>query len=219
MAAFSDIPPQPLQDLSNFEDDIPQTVTNGNILDATRHVLQQDNTPEWITRMLTLAKYYRVNFKKRQTVQKFIRHYYFLAENKENEVYTQQQLNILHKTIIDLTNWVDKRKSDCLDDSHWPVDDRYVLALRGIYQAFPQWKNEAFQRIEYWHERMMDIKEQLEQQSSTVHGEGLTMRDIFQSHLQAAGIERVVTETQMYVDGNLIPPPLNSDTGIEYTFV
>lgn len=116
-------------------------------MDAARYVLEQDDTAEWIVDILTLTKYYRVNFKKRSTVQKFLRHLNFLAEHKENEVYTQQQINILHKITTDLTKWIDQRKSDCLDDSHWPVSAPYMWSLRGIYDAFPDWKDEQYFRV------------------------------------------------------------------------
>lgn len=147
LAAYSDILPEHLQDLTNYVDDLPQNVRLGHILDAARYVLGQDNTAEWIVDMLTLTKYYRVNFKKRSTVQKFLRHLNFLAEHKENEVYTQQQIDILHKITTDLTKWIDQRKSDCLDDNHWPVSAPYMWSLRGIYDAFPDWKDEQYFRV------------------------------------------------------------------------
>ena len=144
MAAYSEIPVRPMQDLSNFFDDLPSEVTNGSILDATRMVLEEDNTAEWIVDMLTLTRYYRVNFKKRKTVEKFIHRLSFLTENKENQVSTGEQLTILHKVSDDLTKCINKNKCDCLDDSHWPVSSTRVWDLRSIYTAFPEWENPVY---------------------------------------------------------------------------
>ena len=209
-------------DLSNYVDDIPAYVTNGNILVATRYVLEQDNTADWIVDMLSLTRYYRVNFKRRATVQKFLKHYYFLVENKENEVYNDEQVHILHKIVRDLTDWVDKRKCEALDDSHWPVGDDYIMALRGIYDAFPQWKDTIFHRVEEWHERMLAIRDEIERE--TTPERGLSMKDIFDAHVRYlyGEVQRttdVTADTVMYTDGNLNPPALQSDIDIEYTVV
>lgn len=222
MAAYSDILPQPMQDLTNYTDDIPTHVANGNILVATRYVLEQDNTADWIVDMLSLTKYYRVNFKRRATVQKFLKHYYFLVENKENEVYNDEQVHVLHKVVRDLTDWVDKRKCEALDDSHWPVGDDYIMALRGIHDAFPQWKDATFRRVEEWHERMLAIRDEIERE--TTPERGLSMKDIFDAHVRYlyGEVHRttdVTADTVMYTDGNLNPPPLQSDIDIEYTVV
>lgn len=222
MAAYSDILPQPMQDLTNYTDDIPAYVANRNILVATRYVLEQDNTADWIVDMLSLTRYYRVNFKRRATVQKFLKHHYFLVENKENEVYNDEQVNVLHKIVRDLTDWVDKRKCEALDDSHWPVGDEYIMALRGIYDAFPHWKDTIFRRVEEWHERMLAIRDEIERE--TTPERGLSLKDIFDAHVRHLYGEvhhttDVTTDTVMYTDGNLNTPPLQSDTDIEYIVV
>ena len=227
MAAYSDILPQPMQDLSNFNDDLPPVVTNGTLLDAVRMVLEEDNTPEWMMDMLSLNKYYRVKFKKRATVEKFINHMAFLTDNKENQAYTDQELDNLHNVVDDLTKWVDKRKVECLDDSHWPVSSHNLEELRSIYEAFPTWQNTVYRRVMEWYDRMLTIKQELERETSPERG--LSMRDIFDSHIQyyqeqnpGLQVHRYVpqpSDTEMYADGNLNPPPLQSDTDIEYTVV
>lgn len=223
MAAYSDQPLQPMQDLTNFNDDIPANVTNGSILDAVRMVLEEDNTPEWMTDMLSLSKYYRVKFKKRQTVEKFVNHMAFLTDNKENQAYTEEQEGNLRKVVHDLTNWIDKRKIECLDDSYWPVSNKYLEELRSIYDAFPTWQNPVYQRVMEWYDRMLAIKEEL--QRETTPERGLSMRDIFNSHIQyykeqnPSLIVQNVSDTVMFTDGNLIPPPLQSDIDTDYTVV
>ena len=227
MAAYSDIPPQPMLDLSNFNDDLPPVVTSGTLLDAVRMVLEEDNTPEWMMDMLSLNKYYRVKFKKRATVEKFINHMAFLTDNKENQAYTEQELDNLHNVVDDLTKWIDKRKVECLDDSHWPVSSHILGELRSIYEAFPTWQNTVYRRVMEWYDRMLTIKQELERETSPERG--LSMRDIFNSHIryyqeQNPGLQvnRYVpqpSDTEMYADGNLNPPPLQSDTDIEYTVV
>ena len=227
MAAYSDIPPQPMQDLTNYTDDLPPVVTNGTLLDAVRMVLEQDDTPEWMMDMLSLNKYYRVKFKKRATVEKFINHMAFLTDNKENQAYTDQELDNLHNVVDDLTRWVDKRKVECLDDSHWPVSTHNLEELRSIYEAFPAWQNTVYRRVMEWYDRMLTIKKELERETSPERG--LSMRDIFNSHIQyyqeqnpGLQVHRYVpqpSDTEMYADGNLNPPPLQSDTDIEYTVV
>lgn len=224
MAAYSDIPPQPMLDLTNFTDDIPPIVTNGTLLDATRMVLEEDNTAEWIVDMLSLTRYYRVNFKRRATVQKFIWHYLFIAENKENQAYTDEQLDILHRIVCDLTKWIDRRKCEALDESYWPVDHRYLLTLYDIYEAFPHWKDATFRRVKEWHDRMMTIKEELNRETSPERG--LSMKDIFEAHARNLFGERYdsivsphVPDTVLYADGNLNPPALESDIDIDYTVV
>ena len=228
MAAYSDQLPQPMLNLTNYVDDLPPVVTNGTLLDATRMVLEEDNSAEWIVDMLSLTRYYRVNFKRRATVQKFIWHYSFLADNKENQAYTKEQLDILHKVVYDLTKWIDRRKCEALDESHWPVDNKYLVTLEDIYEAFPHWKDATFHRVKEWRDRMIAIKDELERESTPERG--LSMRDIFNSHVrylqeQNPGlivhrhVPQCVSDTDMYVDGNLIPPPLQSDIGAEYTVV
>ena len=224
MAAYSDQLPQPMLDLTNYVDDLPPVVTNGTLLDATRMVLEEDNTAEWIVDMLSLSKYYRVNFKHRTTVQKFIWHYSFLADNKENQAYTEEQLDILYKVVHDLTKWIDKRKCEALDESYWPVDNRYLMTLEDIYDAFPQWKNAAFNRVKEWRDRMIAIKEEL--QRETTPERGLSMKDIFEAHARNLFGEHYdtivkphVPDTVLYTDGNLNPPGLQSDIDIEYTVV
>ena len=200
MAAYSDIPLQPMQDLTNFHDDLGPGPVNGTLLQATRMVLEGDNVPEWMVDMLTLNKYYRVKYKKRSTVEKFIGHMAFLSENKENQNYTEQQLGNLHKVVDDLLNWIDKGKSDCLDDTHWPVSSQYIFNLKAVYTAFPNWQNKTYHRVVEWHDRMLDIQEELKQ---------------VQQHVPQPD----VTDAEMYVDGNLIPPPLVSDIDTDYTVV
>ena len=224
MAAYSDQLPQPMLNLTNFVDDLPPVVTNGTLLDATRMVLEEDNTAEWIIDMLSLTKYYRVNFKRRATVQKFIWHYLFLADNKENQAYTEEQLDILHRIVCDLTKWIDKRKCEALDESYWPVDHRYLVSLDDIYEAFPHWKDATFRRVKEWHDRMITIKEELERE--TTPERGLSMKDIFEAHARNLFGERYntivtphVPDTVLYADGNLNPPCLQSDIDIEYTVV
>lgn len=109
MAAYSNILPSPLGNLTNFTDDIVDFDRTGTLLDATRMVLEEDNTAQWIVDMLTLDKYHRVRFKHRKTIQKFLWHYYFLTENKENQVYNEDQLAVLRHVLVDLTDWIDKR--------------------------------------------------------------------------------------------------------------
>ena len=224
MAAYSDQLPQPMLDLTNFVDDLPPVVTNGTLLDATRMVLEEDNTTEWIVDMLSLTKYYRVNFKRRATVQKFIWHYMFLADNKENQAYTEEQLDILHRIVCDLTKWIDRRKCEALDESYWPVDNKYLMTLEDIYEAFPHWKDATFRRVQEWHNRMITIKEELERE--TTPERGLSMKDIFEAHARNLFGERYntivtphVPDTVLYADGNLNPPCLQSDIDIEYTVV
>ena len=224
MAAYSDQLPQPMLDLSNYVDDLPPVVSNGTILDATRMVLEEDNTAEWIVDMLSLTKYYRVNFKHRKTVQKFIWHYLSLADNKENQAYTQEQLDILHRIVCDLTTWIDKRKCEALDESYWPVDHRYLVSLDDIYEAFPHWKDATFRRVKDWHDRMITIKEELNRE--TTPERGLSLKDIFDAHARNLFGERYntivsphVPDTVMYADGNLNPPTLQSDIDIQYTVV
>ena len=224
MAAYSDQLPQPMLDLTNYVDDLPPVVTNGTLLDATRMVLEEDNTAEWIVDMLSLTKYYRVKFKHRKTVEKFIWHYSFLADNKENQAYTEEQLNILYKVVCDLTKWIDKRKCEALDESYWPVDNRYLVTLEDIYDAFPHWKNGAFNRVKEWRERMIAVKEELERE--TTPERGLSMKDIFEAHARNLFGEHYdsivsphVPDTVMYTDGNLNPPALQCDIDIEYTVV
>ena len=228
MAAYSDQLPQPMLNLTNFVDDLPPVVTNGTLLDATRMVLEEDNTAEWIVDMLSLTRYYRVNFKRRATVQKFIWHYLFLADNKENQAYTEEQLDILHRIVRDLTKWIDRRKCEALDESYWPVDNKYLMTLEDIYEAFPQWKDATFRRVKEWHDRMIAIKQELERESTPERG--LSMRDIFNSHIHYLQeqnpnlivhrhVPQHVSDTDMYVDGNLIPPPLQNDIDTNYTLV
>ena len=224
MAAYSDQLPQPMLDLTNFTDDLPPVVTNGTLLDATRMVLEEDNTAEWIVDMLSLTKYYRVNFKRRATVQKFIWHYLFLADHKENQAYTQEQLDILHRIVCDLTTWIDKRKCEALDECYWPVDHRYLVSLDDIYEAFPHWKDATFRRVKEWHDRMLAIKEELNRETSPERG--LSLKDIFDAHARNLFGERYntlvsphVPDTVMYADGNLNPPALQSDIDIQYTVV
>lgn len=182
--------------------------------------------------MLSLTKYYRVNFKKRTTVEKFISHLAFLAEQKENEVFTGEQLNTMHKIADDLTLWIDKRKCECIDDSHWPVSNKSIFNLKAIYTAFPAWQNQVYHRLIEWHDRLLDIKEEL--QRETTPERGLSLKDIFDAHLnyyrQQWGEnfhvhEHVspgpcpVSDVQMYTDGNLNPPRLQNDTDTDYTVV
>lgn len=194
MAAYSDIPTQPMQDLTNFSDDLQPGLANGTLLDAIQMVLEEDNTPQWMVEMLTLNKYYRVKFKKRQTVEKFINHMAFLTDNKENQLFTSQQLDNLRNIVRDLTKWIDKGKSECLDDSHWPVSSHYLEELRSIYEAFPIWQNEVYTRVIDWYDRMLAIKEELQRETSPEQK-----------------VQHDVSDTVMYVDGNLTPPPLESD--------
>ena len=224
MAAYTDQLPQPMLDLTNFVDDLPPVVTNGTLLDATRMVLEEDNTAEWIVDMLSLTRYYRVNFKHRKTVQKFIWHYSFLADNKENQAYTEEQLDILHRVVCDLTKWIDRRKCEALDECYWPVDNKYLMTLEDIYEAFPQWKDTTFHRVQEWRDRMITIKQELERE--TTPERGLSMKDIFEAHARNLFGERYdtivsphVPDTVMYADGNLNPPALQCDIDIEYTVV
>lgn len=224
MAAYSDQLPQPMLDLTNYVDDLPPIVTNGTLLDATRMVLEEDNTAEWIVDMLSLTKYYRVNFKRRATVQKFIWHYMFLADNKENQAYTEEQLDILHRIVCDLTKWIDKKKCEALDESYWPVDNKYLMTLEDIYEAFPEWKDATFRRVQEWHDRMITIKRELERETSPERG--LSMKDIFEAHARNLFGERYdsivsphVPDTVLYTDGNLNPPALQCDIDIQYTTV
>ena len=230
MAAYSDQLPQPMLDLTNFNDDLeePAAPYTGSLLDAIKMVLDEDNTPQWMIDMLTLQQYYRVKFKKRKTVQKFIWHCSFLADNKENQSYSEQELTNLLKIVQDLTKWIDKHKCEALDESHWPVDHKYLVTLEDIYDAFPTWKNATFHSVKDWHDRMIDIKQELERETSPERG--LSMRDIFNSHVRylqeqnpglrvSQYVPQSVTDTQMYVDRNLNPPPLQSDIDIQYTVV
>jgi len=226
MAAYSNILPSPMQDLTNFTDDIHDVDTNGTLLDATRMVLEEDNTAQWIVDMLTLTRYYRVRFKHRKTVQKFIWHYLFLTENKENQVYTEEQLFVLHRAVKDLTNYIDQRKCDVVDENHWPVDKRYMDSLVNIYEAFPMWKDEQFHRVYSWYNHVLAVKEEIERECNNERG--LSMKDIFDSHLQyyrERGMQirqhdvSHISNTVMYTDNNLIPPPLQSGTDIDYVVV
>lgn len=230
MAAYSDQLPQPMLDLTNFNDDLeePAAPYTGSLLDAIKMVLDEDNTPQWMIDMLTLQQYYRVKFKKRTTVQKFIWHCSFLADNKENQSYSEQELTNLLKIVQDLTKWIDKHKCEALDESHWPVDHKYLVTLEDIYDAFPTWKNATFRSVKDWHDRMIDIKQELERETSPERG--LSMRDIFNSHVRylqeqnpglrvSQYVPQSVTDTQMYVDRNLNPPSLQSDIDIQYTVV
>ena len=231
MAAYSDIPPQPMLDLTNFNDDLeePGVPYTGSLLDAVKMVLDEDNTPQWMTDMLTLQEYYRVKFKKRQTVQKFIWHCSFLADNKENQAYSEQELTNLSKVVHDLAKWIDKRKCEALDESHWPVDQKYLEELKSIYDAFPTWKNTTSDRVMEWYERMVSIKQDLE--TETTQKTGLSARDIFNAHVRVLQeqnpglivhphVPQSVTDVEMYVDRNLNPPAaLQSDIDIQYTVV
>ena len=228
MAAYSDQLPQPMLDLTNFNDDLeePAVPYTGSLLDAIKMVLDEDNTPQWMTDMLTLQQYYRVKFKKRKTVQKFIWHCSFLADNKENQSYNEQELTNLMNIVQDLTKWIDKHKCEALDESHWPVDQKYLEELKSIYDAFPTWKNATSDRVMEWYEQMVSIKQELERE--TTPQRGLSMIDIFNSHVrylqeQNPGLivnERTITDTEMYVDRNLNPPStLQSDIDIQYTVV
>lgn len=222
MAAYSDIPLRPMQDLSNFNDDLGPGPVNGTLLQATRMVLEGDNTPQWMVDMLTLDRYYRVKFKKRSTVEKFIGHMAFLSENKENENYTEQQMENLQKVVKDLAKWIDKGKTECLDDSHWPVSSKYVFNLKAIYTAFPIWQDQTYHSIVNWDDRMLDIKEELERE--TTPERGLSMRDIFHAHVRHLHVQphvqpHGVSDVEMYTDGNLIPPPLTSDIDTDYAIV
>lgn len=136
-------------------------------------------------------------------------------ENKENGIETKH-FEILQKIMTDLTRWVDKRKSDCLDDSHWPVSNSYMWSLRGVYDAFPAWKDDQFWRVANWHDRMLDVKEQIELEMHP-HGQGLSAQDLLQQHINTMISEP--TEVEIHVDGNLIPPPLQSGTDIQYTLI
>ena len=234
MAAYSDIPLRPMQDLTNFNDDLGPGPVNGTLLQATRMVLEDDNVAEWMVDMLTLNRYYRVKFKKRSTVEKFIGHMAFLSENKENENYTEQQMENMRKVVNDLAKWIDKGKTECLDDSHWPVSSKYVFNLKAIYTAFPTWQDQTYHSVVNWHDRMLDIKEELERE--TTPERGLSMKDIFESdlryyqgrnpylqvqqHVPQHDIrQHDVSDAEMYVDGNLFPPPLVSDIDTDYTVV
>lgn len=65
---------------------------------------------------------------------------------------------------------------------------------------------------------MLAIKEELQRETSPERG--LSMRDIFDAHVRYLYGERYhATNVEMYVDGNFNPPPLQSDTDIEYTVV
>lgn len=44
MAAYSDIPLQPMQDLTNFINDMGSGPTTGTLLQAVRMVLEEDST-------------------------------------------------------------------------------------------------------------------------------------------------------------------------------
>lgn len=226
MAAYSDQPPQPMLNLTNFNDDLeePAVPYNGSLLDAIKMVLDEDNTPQWMTDMLTLQQYYRVKYKKRKTVEKFIWHCSFLADNKENQSYSEQERENLLKIVQDLTKWIDKHKCEALDDSHWPVSARYLEELRSIYDAFPASKNLTYTRVMEWYDRMISIKQELE----TNRGPGLSARDIFNSHVRCLQEQnpglivngRTITDTEMYIDRNLNPPTtLQSDIDIQYTVV
>lgn len=63
---------------------------------------------------------------------------------------------------------------------------------------------------------MLDIKDQIELEIQP-HGEGISAQDLLQMHINA--MYGQVTEVQMYTDGTLNPPPLQSDTDIGYTVV
>ena len=222
MAAYSDIPLNPMQDLSNFHDDLQPGPVNGSLLDAVQMVLEEDNTSQWMVDMLSLRKYYRVKFKKRSTVEKFVNHMAFLADNKENQMYTPQQMDVLRQVVNDLTTWIDKKKSECLDDSHWPVSSKYLQELKDIYDAFPAWQNQTYHSVLNWHERMLAIKRELE--FETTPERGLSMRDIFHAHVHNLQTQphvqpHDVSDVQMYADGNLVPPPLASDIDTDYAIV
>ena len=85
MAAYSDIPLQPMQDLTNFTDDLGPGPVNGTLLQATRMVLEGDNVPEWMVDMLTLDKYYRVKFKKQIFPHRELRGSNLLIHNRQFE--------------------------------------------------------------------------------------------------------------------------------------
>ena len=222
MAAYSDIPVQSMQDLTNYYDDLQPGPVNGSLLDAVQMVLDEDNTPQWMVEMSSLKKYYRVKFKKRSTVEKFVNHMSFLTDNKENQLYTPQQMENLQNIVNDLTTWIDQKKSECLDDSHWPVSSKYLDELRSIYDAFPAWQTVAYNRVMEWYDRMLAIKEELNRE--TTPERGLSMRDIFRAHVRNLQTRphvqpHNVSNAQMYADGNLIPPPLASDIDTDYVIV
>ena len=113
---------------------------------------------------------------------------------------------------------VDKRKCEALDESHWPVDHKYLVSLDNIYEAFPHWKDATFRRVKDWHDRMIAIKEELERE--TTPERGLSMMDIFDAHVRHLyGEQYRATDVEMFAEGNLNPPPLQSYTDIEYIVV
>lgn len=84
------------------------------------------------------------------------------------------------------------------------------MTLEDIYEAFPQWKDATFRRVQEWRDRMITIKQELERE--TTPERGLSMKDIFEASPH-------VPDTVMYADGNLNPPALQCDIDIQYTVV
>lgn len=166
-----------------------------SILDAIAHVLR-DSHSRWRVEMLSLRRYYRVRFRRRNTIHDFLDYMLIVADNKENQHYSPQNLVVMKKIMRDITEWIIERRSCCIDDSHWPIDEEHVTSYRKIYATFDFFMDERYMLADSYFCTILEQKRLVD--------------DAFAVN-KANGILDVVTEVEMYTDGNLVPPPLESD--------
>ena len=200
-------PPAPLLDITNF----PATWDNCNlqtmsILNAIDRVLRESGTPEWKINMLSLQRYHRVKFKFRNTIRCFLDYMKIIAGHKENENYPPHKLYNMRRIMRDITNWVLQRRAYFIDDSHWPLDEQHVAFYREVYAAYPDWVDNSFMTADSYFCTVLEQKRMVEDAFSfNVEENALPIED-----------EAGPTAVQMYVDGNLVPPPLENDCEIAH---
>ena len=193
-------PPAPLLDITNF----PATWDNCDlrtmsILEAITRVLSETGTPEWKINMLSLKRYHRVKFKFRNTIHCFLDYMKIIADHKENENYPPHKLYIMRRIMLDITNWILERRAYSIDDSHWPLDEQHVRIYRGIYATYIDWVDSSYMTADSYFCTVLEQKRMVE--------------DAFSFNVED---KADVTEVEMYIDGNLTPPPLENDCEVAH---
>ena len=192
-----------LEDITNFPDSWNNcNLQNMSILEAIERVLSDSGVQAWKINMLSLRRYHRVKFRFRRTINCFIDYMKIIADHKENETYPHHKLYIMRRIMSDITNWMIERRTYCADDSKWPIDEEHIKHYRSVYSAFPNWIDRSFMLIDSYFSTVLE-------QKRLVH-------DAFSCDMPTG---EDVTEVEMYVDGNLVPPPLTNDCNILYTTV
>jgi len=193
-----------LMDLTNFPDVWNSVdLQRMSILDAIAHVLVECHTPGWKVDMLSLNQYYRVKFRFRNTIHMFIDYMKIIADHKEQEQYSSRQLHIMRKIMRDITRWILERRTYCLDDSHWPINEVHIPQYRAIYASYPEWIDSSHMEADSYFVNLFEQKRLVE--------------EAFESDRKDEGSEP--SDVELYVNGHLNPPPLENDCNISYLTV